>query len=98
MVRAGWRLRGAWWTNAWLSERIEWQNICGALVPSVTAIWESWSPERKAKAPVQAINGRCLKCVTGLSGSWFEGKHQRSYIHHVSTLVSSSIPVQVFPP
>jgi hypothetical protein len=33
-----------------------------AAVLSVTATWESWFLNEKAKMPVQAINGPCLKC------------------------------------
>ncbi len=42
------RLRGSWWTNAWLRDRIEWPSTSNAPVPSVTAIWESWSPNGRS--------------------------------------------------
>jgi hypothetical protein len=45
-----------------------------APVSSETAIWESWFPERKAKVPVQAINGRCLKCGYRLAWVLVRGK------------------------
>jgi hypothetical protein len=35
-------------------------------------------PERNAKTPVQAINGRCLNAVIGLRGCWSEEKRRRS--------------------
>jgi hypothetical protein len=33
-------------------------------------------PERNAKKPVQAIDGRCLKCGYRLHGFWFVEKRQ----------------------
>jgi hypothetical protein len=46
-----WRLLGSWWTNAWLRDRTEWRNTFNAPVPSVTATWESWSPNGRPRCP-----------------------------------------------
>jgi hypothetical protein len=46
--------------NVWLSDKIEWLSISNAPVPN--GYLGIVVPEQKAKKPVQAINGRCLKC------------------------------------
>jgi uncharacterized protein with PIN domain len=35
-------------------------------------------PEQEVKVPVQAINGRCLKCGYRLAWYWFGAKRQRA--------------------
>jgi hypothetical protein len=45
--------------------------------PHETATWESWSPERKTKIPVQAINGHCLQCGYRLVWILIRGRHLR---------------------
>jgi hypothetical protein len=44
---------------------------------AINMAWEH-GEKRKAKLPVQAINGRCLEVVTSSRGYWFEGKRQRN--------------------
>jgi hypothetical protein len=48
------------WTNAWLRNGIEWRNTPNAPVRSVTAIWESWSPNERPKCP----------CRRSMDGAW----------------------------
>ena len=51
------------------------QSTYNAPVPSVTAILGILVPERKAKMPVQAINGRCLKCGYRFAWVLIRGRH-----------------------
>jgi len=46
-------------------------------------------PERKAKIPVQAINGRCLKCGYRLAWVVVRGKTSAELSPRPSTLVNS---------
>jgi hypothetical protein len=37
--------------DACLSDGIDWPSTSNAPVPSVTVIWESWSPNRRSRCP-----------------------------------------------
>src|SRR5262245_44608349 len=51
-------------TNAWLRDGVEWRSTCTAPIPSVTDIWESCSPNERARCPYRRSNVNATKPTT----------------------------------